>query len=366
MQNFGFRENMRIIWAIAAKDIGDAIKNKHTIGVILTTLALVLIYRLIPQFTEVSGLSTPTLLIYDEGDSTLVEALEQSLVLEVYEFGSRSSMEENLAFSGDKNELALVIPADFDEILESDDQPAMDGYVLHWVTETQAREIQELVEDDIKKWSGKRIRIELEGNIIYSLPNSFGFPVWGSLSIMYVVLMIGATLTPHLMLEEKQSKSMEALLISPANNGHIVIGKSLTGLFYCLTGAVIAVALNVSLITHWWLVILVVLLGAIFSTALGLLLGTIFNTRQQLTVWAMPVFAVFLMPVFVGILPRLLPDNVLNILSFIPTVAMEKVLRISFSETVSSSQVIQPLGTILGCSLLLFIIIRWALQRSDR
>jgi ABC-2 type transport system permease protein len=357
---------MRIIWAIAAKDIGDAIKNKHTIGVILTTLALVLIYRLIPQFTEVSGLSTPTVLVYDEGDSTLVETLEHSLVLEVYEFGLRADMEENLAFSGDKNELALVIPADFDEILESDDQPAMDGYVLHWVSASQSKQIQGLVEDEIEKGTGKRVRVELEGNIVHSLPNSFGFPVWGSLSIMYVVLMIGATLTPHLMLEEKQNKSMEALLISPASSGHVVLGKAIAGLFYCITGAVIALALNESLITHWWLVILVVLLGAVFSTALGLFLGTIFNSRQQLTVWAMPVFAVFLIPVFIGILPRLLPDNVLYILSFIPTVAMEKILRIAFSESVSLSQVSQPLLSILGFSLLFFIIIGWALRRSDR
>lgn len=366
MKDFSFREDMRIIWAIAAKDIGDAMKNKHTIGVILTTLALVLIYRLIPQFTEVSGISTPTVLIYDEGDSTLVQALERSAVLETYEFSSRITMEENLAFSGDMNELALVIPADFDGMLVSESDPAINGYVLHWVTESQAKEIQGLVEEDIEKWAGKRIRVELDGNIVHSLPDSFGFPVWGSLSIMYVVLMIGATLTPHLMLEEKQNKSMEALLISPASEGHIVIGKALTGLFYCFTGAVIAIALNETLITHWWLVVLVVLLGAIFSTALGLLLGTIFNNRQQLTVWAMPVFAIFLIPVFIGILPRLLPEKVLNVFAFIPTVAMEKVLRISFSESVTSSQVIQPLGTVLGCSLILFVIIRWALQRSVR
>jgi ABC-2 type transport system permease protein len=366
MTDLSLRENLRIIWAIAAKDIGDAMKNKHTIGIIPITLALVLIYRLIPQFTEVSGLSTPTVLIYDEGDSTLVEALEDSPALEAYEFGSQVIMEEELAFAGDKNELALVIPANFDEALEASGQPVLDGYVLHWLSGTQAKEIRELVEEEVERWAGKRIQIDLEGNVVYSLPDSFGFPVWGSLSIMYVVLMIGVTLTPHLVLEEKQNKSIDALLVSPANSSHIVIGKALTGLFYCFTGAAIALALNAILVTHWWLVILTVILGSLFSTALGLLLGTIFENRQQLTVWAMPVFAVLLIPVFIAILPRLLPQKVLDILAFIPTIAMEKVIRISFSEMVAFSQIGLSLAIIAGYALLFFVILRWALQRSDR
>ena len=366
MKNLSLRENLRIIWAIAAKDIGEAMKNKHTIGVIPTTLALVLIYRMIPQFAEVSGLTSPTVLIYDEGDSTLVEALAESPVLEAYAFDSQAIVEEKLAFSGDKNELALVIPDDFDETLAAGEQPILDGYVLHWLSEAQSKEIQELVEEEVERWAGKRIHINLEGNIVYSLPNSFGFPVWGSLSIMYVVLMIGVALTPHLMLEEKQSKSIDALLVSPASSSHIVIGKALTGLFYCLTGAAIALALNAILVTHWWLVILVVILGSLFATTLGLLLGTIFEVRQQLTVWAMPVFAVLLIPVFIAILPRLLPQKVLDILAFIPTIAMEKVIRTSFSETVAFSQIGLPLAIIAGYALLLFVILRWALQRSDQ
>jgi ABC-type Na+ efflux pump permease subunit len=366
MKSLSLRENLRIIRAIAAKDIGDAIKNRHTIGIILTTLGLVLIYRLIPQFTEVSGMSSPTVLIYDEADSTLVEALEDSQALDAYEFGSRAIMEKELAFAGDKNELALVIPVNFDEALEAGGQPVLDGYVLHWLSETQAKEIQGLVEEEIEGWAGRRIPVDLEGNIVYSLPNSFGFPVWGSLSIMYVVLMIGVALTPHLMLEEKQNKSMDALLISPASSSHIVIGKALTGLFYCLTGAAIALTLNAILVTHWWLVILMVILGSLFATALGLLLGTIFETRQQLTVWAMPVFAVLLIPVFIAILPRLLSQKVLDILVLIPTIAMEKVIRTAFTRDVALSQIGPSLASLSVLTLLLFFVLRWALQRSDR
>ena len=155
------RENLRIIWAITSKDVISAVKDRHTLGVILSTLALVVFYRLIPQFTAVSGLDSPTVLIYDAGNSALVEALEESVTLEAYEYESSAAMKEDLAFGGDKFELGLVIPANFDQIFRSGGQAKLDGFVLHWVTESEAKEIQELVEHEMERWAGKQIQVQL-------------------------------------------------------------------------------------------------------------------------------------------------------------------------------------------------------------
>jgi ABC-2 type transport system permease protein len=360
------REKLRIIGAITIKDVLDALRNKQTLGVILPTLAIVLFYRAIPQFVSVSGLSAPTVLLYDEGNSSLVEALEASEALEVYAYGSQAIMEEKLASGGDKNELGLVIPVGFDEMLDTDAPLALSGYALHWVTEAQANVMKELVEEEVERWAGKPIEVELEGNIVYSRPDSFGFPVWGSLSVIYVVFMIGVTLTPHLMLEEKQNKSMDALLVSPASSSDVVIGKALAGLFYCLMGAGIALALNTVLVTHWGLAILAVIFGSVLAVALGLLLGCTFEIKQQLTVWTMPIFAVLLIPVFLAILPQLIPELLLKIFSWIPTVAMERVVRTSFSGNVVLSQVAPQLVLITVYALLLLTLVVRVLRRSDR
>ena len=80
----------------------------------------------------------------------------------------------------------------------------------------------------------------------------------------------------------------------------------------------------------------------------------------------MPIFAVLLMPVFVGVLPELLPDVIADVFAFIPTVAMEKVLRISFSGSVALSQVGPSLAIISMYTLILLGVLRWVLQRSDR
>jgi len=41
------------------------------------------------------------------------------------------------------------------------------------------------------------------------------------------------------MVEEKEKHTMEALLVSPASYSQIVLGKTIAGIFYCLTAAAV-------------------------------------------------------------------------------------------------------------------------------
>ncbi|MCP4296638.1 MAG: hypothetical protein GY786_13620 [Proteobacteria bacterium] len=61
------------------------------------------------------------------------------------------------------------------------------------------------------------------------------------------VMTVGLILTPYLIVDEKESHTLEALLISPARTSHVLIGKSLvqveqshyhTILIYFLMGAI--------------------------------------------------------------------------------------------------------------------------------
>ncbi len=58
-------ESFRIIWAIAAKDISDAIKNKTSLGIIISTLLMIVFLRFLP--TLENGSTLPRLALYDAG-----------------------------------------------------------------------------------------------------------------------------------------------------------------------------------------------------------------------------------------------------------------------------------------------------------
>lgn len=76
------REDLRIVWAITAKDITDALKNRTTLSVLLTTLFIIVVYRFLPALE--GGGDLTNVLVYDAGSSTLAASLEESLHLQVY------------------------------------------------------------------------------------------------------------------------------------------------------------------------------------------------------------------------------------------------------------------------------------------
>ena len=61
--------SLRIIWAIARKDIVDAIKNKTVLSVLGSVVFIVVMYKFLPYLD--GGSELPNLLLYDAGESAL-------------------------------------------------------------------------------------------------------------------------------------------------------------------------------------------------------------------------------------------------------------------------------------------------------
>lgn len=356
--------NLHIIWAITTKDIVDALKNKNTLTVILVVLFMIAFYRFMPALEGGEQLSN--VLIYDAGASSLVTALDGSSRLKLYpRYTSQEQMENDLA-SGDAPELGLVVPADFDEALASCEPVELEGYVLHWVKASEANELRVLVESEIADRLGKAVRINLEGNIVYTREDSTGLALMTTISVIFSLVMVGISLVPHLMLDEKHSRTIDALLVSPANSSHIAISKTLTGLFYGLTATAVALAFNAALVTHWALAILAAVCGTLFVVSLGLLLGSLIENRQQLTLWAWVVILPLLLPTMLSFMDDLLPASAVAVMRWMPTVALSRVLRVSFAARAPLADFGPELALIAGCTALTLVVVAWLVRRSDR
>jgi ABC-type Na+ efflux pump permease subunit len=171
---------------------------------------------------------------------------------------------------------------------------------------------------------------------------------------------------PLLMIEERQSKTIEMLLISPANALQVVLGKALSGAFYCLSAGLLVLILSKALITNWVLAILAVIIGSAFSVALGLLMGSIFKKRHQLRLWGLPLAFIFVMPLFLTILTQLIPQSIIDFMAWTPMVALATVVRASFSNQILISQLGRELMIILGFTLMFVMLTAWIIRRTDR
>jgi len=358
-----FGESLRIIWAIAAKDIVDAIKNKTTLSTMFSVLFLMVLYRVLPSWE--SGDILPRVAVYDAGNSRLVAEMEESSQFDLIKTSSQQEMEEYLGHK-DLVVLGLVMPAGLDQALESAEQVELEGYRVHWASDSSVAEVQQFFESQLTELTGKPMRIDVTGNTVHTQKDSRGVAFLASATLIIVITLIGFSIAPNLMIEEKQTRTLDVMMVSPATISHMVMGKAIAGLFYCLLAAGVALAFYTNLVTHWWLAILAVICGSLFAVALGLLLGSTLKVRQQLILWTWVFFIPIVIPAFLSIMEELFPAGFIRAIGWIPTVALAKVYRVSFSENAALAQFGPELALVIGCTVIISAVVVLVVRRSDR
>ncbi|MCP4426418.1 MAG: ABC transporter permease, partial [Chloroflexi bacterium] len=221
-------------------------------------------------------------------------------------------------------------------------------------------------EEQIEALMGQPVRINVEGNIVYPPSDSGLWLLMVTITPVIVILMMGIQLVPTLLFEEKQTKTMEALLVSPASIGQVVVGKALAGLFYVMVAASVVFAINWAGVVHWEVALLFVLAIGVFSVGLGLVLGSFFERQQDVVGLTMLLLVVFIGTLFIDMLYLDIPTAVQAMIPWVPSVALGEIIRFVFLENVPWVQVWSKLGSVLGIAMLLYAVVVWQVRRSDR
>jgi ABC-type multidrug transport system permease subunit len=360
------RTAFRIVRAITAKDLIEAMRNKTIAFNLVIVLVMMVVYRTMPAWETPPGL--PRVYVHETDDSSLAAALEGSLRIEPRPVSTQERMIEAVS-RGDEQVLGLVVPAHADSMVASGGPLEVEGYVVYWASEAAARELATVAEGEIADRVGHAVRIHLDGNRAYPAPDAThpgGTAIVVVLAMLFGMMVIGLTVAPHLMIEEQQSHTLDLLLVSPATGSHVAIAKALTGLFYCLTAGAVILAFNATFINQWGVAIAATLLMSLFAVALGLLVGTVFKVRQQMLIWTMPLFAVLLIPVFLTFTPDLLPEALHATLPLVPTSALARAFQVAFAKQAPASAFVPRLGYVAGWALLLLAGVAWFVRRADR
>lgn len=360
MTNQPITLSLRTILTIATKDIVDALKSKVILINLGVLVLLLLLIKFAPRLWKPNRLD---LTYYDAGDSNLIAALTEQPDIRLFESESQADLIEQLN-NGDQGPLGLVIPTDYDQALSAGKVPVLRGYLL-WNKRNSTDAVKAKVEERLESVSGNRMHIEIEGLVDYA-PDAMGEFRITALIVVYALFYIGLFATPHLMMEEKQSKTMNSLMVSPASVKQVVAGKALAGLVLVLVTATAALAFNWAYIVRWNLAILGLLSGAFLGVSLGLLLGVLFDNKQQLNTWMMILAQPLLISLFLSVIDPIFPQIVRDLLSWIPTVALSLVFRYAFSSGATAGQIVTSLTIVLGSAALLLGMVIWKVTRMDR
>jgi ABC-2 type transport system permease protein len=357
-------DNLNVIWTIASKDIMDAIRNKLVLSLILgltfmLSMPRVMSWMLDPPYTEV--------LVYDPDNSDLVLKLENSPQFQVSRTRSLEELKKTIGGTGFGLgvELGLAIPVNFDQIVEADGQPEIDGYVS-WSNRAKADEFRADLERQFLDLLGQPVHLNFEGNVAYPSRDTallLGIAVITSVTL---ILIMGIQLVPNLLFEEKQTKTMEALLVSPATIRQVVVGKALAGLFYILVTAGVVFAFYYSAVVHWQVALLAMIGSGAFGVAVGLVLGSFFERPQEVIGLTVLLILIFVGAMFVYMVNVQVPSFVQAIIPWVPSVALAKIIFASFLESVPWTEIIRDLGSVLAISALLYAVVICKVRRSDR
>ncbi len=353
-------ESLNIIAAITSKDIVDALKNRVVVSMIAMLSIILLVPKLLPYIFEQSQTVVP---VYIIGESRVAD-LKNNASLSIQEVHSEQDLKLALC-NAIYPEIGLVVPADIDQVIGAGEPVGLSGFVC-WGKRHQVAELQPKLEDLLSQSLGMPVKINLEGNIFYPPTEGVLYLSLTTINAVLLILMIGIFMVPSLLIEEKETKTMQALLVSPASISQVVVGKALAGSSYILVSGILIFAITWIEVIHWDMALLFVITSGIFSVAVGLVLGSVFEKQQDMAGWMIALILALVGAAFIKALGIQLPALVMSIFPWVPSVALADIYRAAITETFSSTQVWTNFGMVFAVSLLLYAVVILILRRSGR
>lgn len=352
--------NGSIVSAITRKDLVDAIRHRYLLTALVTPLFVALLFRVM-----VPGNSRDIikLVVHDPGGSGLVAELSNTPQIGIVEIASPDGIEREVETR--KATGGLVVPANFDSDLAAGKQPELTAYINNDKTPFEQAAVRPILERTIRAFAKQPeparltwVDIDKEADD----PIRAGTTLDQMLLPLLLILtfgMIGAFVVPLLIVEEKEKRTLDFLLSSPASLKDIIAGKALTGVVYTLLIAGLLLFINRSFIHNWSLTSLTVLVGLLFVVGVGLVVGSLLKNTMQVNTWASIVLIVLLAPGFPSIGITRWLDTAMR---FVPTYYLSEALKLSMAGTVTS-QLWVHLAVLTACTLVVFVVAVWALQR---
>lgn len=301
--------SIRRIAVLFRKEAKQGSRNFILIFAIVTPIVVTLVLSLVfgTLFSD-----APTLGIYDEGNSHLVDlaAAQDAFVSSEYE--SAAALES--AVERGTLDMGIILPAGFDEAVEADQTVALTAFVWGESLARNRTILGAALAGLVRELAGQEAPLEIVISAVGDLEN---IP-WEDRLLPFIVLMavvIGGTMVPATSLvDEKQKGTLTALTITPSTLEEVFLTKGLLGMLVSVFMGVLILILNQAFYAERLLLVLVLALGGLLAAAFGVLLGaltkditTLFATIKGLGLLLYAPAIVYLFPTLPQWIGRIFP-----------------------------------------------------------
>lgn len=292
--------SLKRVGILLSKDFLQGPKNYIFVMAVVFPIVLSLVVSLVFG-TLFSG--KPKLGVVDEGSSQLVTMARELPSVVTKEYGTVFEVKQ--AVESGAVDIGIVLPANFDSAVIQGEEIEITAYIWGESLAKNRTILGVTIANLIRELAGQEAPVEIESITLgdeVSIPwNERLFPLIVLMAVFFGGLMLPATS----IINEKEKKTLEALVITPTTIGDIFVSKGLFGIILSLFMGVVILILNQAFGAQPMLLILVLALGAIMAVELGLLLGALLKDWiTLLTVWktgALVLFAPTIVYMFPGI-----------------------------------------------------------------
>lgn len=345
----------RIVLALAAKDIIEALRNKTTLTMLLGLGLMILTVQALPLLLKLDD--RPRVAIYDAARSGVADELRRNGALRVSEMRSAEDL-RNMAPEASGPLLAMMLPGDWES---SSGALHVDGYLAHWISPNTVNKLVNEAEKALTAVVDRPVTIQAQ--TVYPTLENRGHNIMVASGLVLATVLITAILVPHLILEEKTNHTLEVLRVSPASINQVLLGKGLAGLVYGVLAAAVLLAFNLALVSHWGLLLLALLAIISFGVGLGLLVGTLAENEGTVQMWVGLLAVLLMLPLLLTFVnSSRLPAWVQQVMAWLPTTAAFDLIRLSFGNVYPAAQVWPRLTVLLIAVLLVFAMAGWRLR----
>jgi ABC-2 type transport system permease protein len=365
----------RSVLAIARKDALDAVLNKATLVMLLTPFFLALVFLLIDVLLSNH---TTNVMVYNPGKSAIEQIVDhQSSGIKVTYVNSPDQVTAAFGPNGSKKdssyELGLIVPPNFDADLRARQHPQLTIYING---SDMSNEQSQLLLNALNNYTRSVVNPQTPATIMQATinpPSSAANP-FQDVSQIYAVaallgsLVVGAGLVPHLLVEEKERKTLRMLMASPASFADVIVAKLLVGLFYQFLLALLAVAITggFGIGGQIPMLLLFILLGSFFSVSAGLLIGSFVNTTGAASASCGVMSFLYVLPLFfVGPFAQLLGSSAFTqIIKILPTYYIADGASNAITSANALSTTILDMSVTIGFILALMLLSLYELRRQ--
>ena len=279
---------------LALKDLLHGSRSFLIIFVIILPLLMWLLVEMI-----FSGSSVPRLGIVNEGDSGLPAIALDYDSIEVQEYASADDLTR--AVEDGNVHAGIVLPAGFDAAAAAT-SPNLTVYI--W-GETLAKDrtiLQSTVSTMVRQIAGQ------DAPTIDPVYIGDGKSIpWSQRLAPFIVVMPivmgGIYLTATAVVQEKERKTLNALVVTPASLTEVYLAKALLGFIFSLLMGLIILLLTNALGNQPWLLILFMALGTIMAVELGLIFSSFVGNINTLFATARLAQLIILLPALFYMFP---------------------------------------------------------------